>query len=397
MSQAGDDSDSVTEVTETSWLQRMGQSFAGVAIGFILIVAACVLIFVNEGNAVKTARSLTEGAGLVRTVPADKVDPANDGKLIHVIGMLTTAGPVTDNEFGVKSSGLRLARRVEMFQWKEEEESDTQKKLGGGSTTKTTYKYSKDWDSRPIDSGKFKQRNEHTNPQMTYRNRFVVAPQPRLGAFAVPTELLGNFGAEEKLAVTAEQADALQKKLNKPVQVVDGVLYVAQDPGQPAVGDLRITFSEVRLQTASIAAAQAGSALAAYRAKAGRSVELIEAGAVQAADMFKDAQSDNRTWAWIFRGVLTVAMFAGFCLIMGPIGTLADVIPLLGDVVRIGTGFVAFLGTVILAPLMIAIAWFAYRPVVAILALVVGAVLAYGVIHLSRARAAAKTKATPAT
>ena len=166
--------DSVTEITERSWLQRVGQSFAGVLFGFALIAVACVLLFWNEGRAVTTARSLAEGAGLVHTVAADRIDPANEGRLIHVSGMLTAAGPALDTEFGMKSNGVRLMRRVEMFQWTEEQDSETQKKLGGGETTKTTYRYAKNWADHPIDSTKFKERSGHTNPQMTYRDRFVL-------------------------------------------------------------------------------------------------------------------------------------------------------------------------------------------------------------------------------
>jgi hypothetical protein len=387
--------DSVTEITERSWLQRVGQSFAGVLFGFALIAVACVLLFWNEGRAVTTARSLAEGAGLVHTVAADRIDPANEGRLIHVSGMLTAAGPALDTEFGMKSNGVRLMRRVEMFQWTEEQDSETQKKLGGGETTKTTYRYAKNWADHPIDSTKFKERSGHTNPQMTYRDRFVVAPQPRLGAFAVPSDLLRNFGAEEPLAVADEQLQAIGKRLNKPVQAVDGVLYVSQDPAQPAVGDLRIAFADVRLQPASIVAAQAGSGLGPYRTQAGGNVELIAAGQVSAASMFKEAQDENRLITWLLRAGGVLAMFIGFNLIMGPIGTIADVIPFLGDVVRIGTGLMAFLCTVSLAPIVIAIAWFYYRPLVAVAVLAVGAAVVYGIVHWSRGRAAAQRKAAP--
>lgn len=386
--------DSVTEITERSWLQRIGQSVAGVLFGFALIAAACVFLFWNEGRAVTTARSLAEGAGLVHTVAADRVDPANEGKLIHITGMLTAAGPALDNEFGMKSNGVRLMRRVEMFQWTEEQESETQKKLGGGETTKTTYKYSRNWADHPIDSAKFKERSGHSNPQMTYRNRFVVAPQPKLGAFAVPSDLLRNFGTEDRLAVADEQLQAIGKRLNKPVQAVDGVLYVSQDPAQPAVGDLRITFTDVRLQPASIVAAQAGSGLGPYRTQAGGTVELIAAGQVSAGSMFKEAQDENRLITWLLRAGGVLAMIIGFNLIMGPIGTIADVIPFLGDVVRMGTGLMAFLCTASVAPVVIAIAWFYYRPLVAVAVLVAGAVVAYGVIHWSRGRAAARKTAT---
>jgi len=388
--------DSVTEITERSWLQRIGQSFAGVLFGFALIAAACVFLFWNEGRAVTTARSLAEGAGLVHTVAADRIDPANEGKLIHITGMLTAAGPALDNESGMKSNGVRLMRRVEMFQWTEEQESETQKKLGGGETTKTTYKYSRNWADHPIDSAKFKERSGHANPQMTYRNRIVVAPQPKLGAFAVPSDLLRNFGTEDRLAVADEQLQAIGKRLNKPVQAVDGVLYVSQDPTQPAVGDLRITFTDVRLQPASIVAAQAGSGLAPYRTQAGGTVELIAAGQVSAASMYKEAQDENRLITWLLRAGGVLAMFIGFSLIMGPIGTIADVIPFLGDVVRMGTGLMAFLCTVSVAPVVIAIAWFYYRPLVAVAVLAVGAAAAYGIVHWSRGRAAAQRKAAPA-
>jgi hypothetical protein len=390
------DGDEVVETTETSWLGRLGKSFAGVIFGILLIVGACVLLFWNEGRAVKTARSLSEGAGLVETVAAEKIDPANEGKLIHVVGTLSTGGPVTDDEFGVRSSGVRLVRRVEMFQWTENSESESTKKLGGGETTRTVYKYTRAWSDKPVDSAKFHTQNGHANPQMTWQNRNALARQTKLGAFTVPDELLRNFGAEELLAASDEQAAAVAKRLNKPVQVVDGVIYVGADPSQPSLGDYKITFTEVRPQTASVVADQVGTTFMPYRARAGGTVELIEAGAVPAAGMFKDAQDENRLWTWLIRLGGALMMFIGFALIMNPLSVLADVLPILGDIVGAGTGLVAFLCTVVIAPLVIAIAWFAYRPLVAAIVLVVAAALAYSAIHLSRRRAAAR-KAAAAT
>ena len=112
--------------------------------------------------------------------------------------------------------------------------------------------------------------------------------------------------------------------------------------------------------------------------------------------MFKEAQDENRLITWLLRAGGVLAMFIGFSLIMGPIGTIADVIPFLGDVVRMGTGLMAFLCTVSVAPVVIAIAWFYYRPLVAVAVLAVGAAVAYGIVHWSRGRAAAQRKAAPA-
>jgi hypothetical protein len=63
--------------------------------------------------------------------------------------------------------------------------------------------------------------------------------------------------------------------------------------------------------------------------------------------------------------------------------------------VRAGTGLVALLCTVAIAPLVIAIASLVYRPLLSVGILVVGAGLAYGVIWLARQRKAAKAAALP--
>jgi hypothetical protein len=78
---------------------------------------------------------------------------------------------------------------------------------------------------------------------------------------------------------------------------------------------------------------------------------------------------------------------------------IADFIPPLGSVVRMGTGLVAFLLAVIVGTITIAIAWFYYRPVLAIGILVGGALIAAGIIYVGRARRRAATAipAAPAT
>jgi hypothetical protein len=385
--------DVVTDVEQTGWLARLARSVGGVIFGFLLIIGACVLLFWNEGRAIQTARSLSEGAGLVHDVAADQVDPANDGKLIHVSGPLSVTGPVLDAEFGVRSSGFRLVRRAEMFQWTEEQESETRKKLGGGEEKTTTYKYTRAWADKPVDSSKFHERTGHANPQMTWRNRNLLAPQPRIGAFSVPDNLLATFGSERPLPASDDQAAALQRKLDKPARMVDGAIYIAREPEQPTVGDVRVTYTEVPLQDASVVARQSGNGLAPYVTKAGGTVDLIAAGRVPATDMFKSAQDDNRLWTWLIRGGGCLLMFFGFGLILGPLGVLGDVIPLVGDVIRAGTGLVGLLCTAVIAPVVIAIAWLWYRPLVAVGILAVGGAVAFGAIWLMRQRKERKTAA----
>jgi len=391
----GDDGDEVTDVEHTSWLERLGQSFAGMVVGFLLIIGSCVLLFWNEGRAITTARSLTEGGNAVLAVDSARVDPANEGKLVHVAGLVAVAGPVVDAEFGMRSTGLRLIRRVEMFQWIEEEESDSKRKVGGSEEKTTKYKYTRAWSSEAQDSSKFRERAGHANPQMTYRERNLIAPQPKIGAFTLPGDLLANFGTDKPLAATDNQVTALQRKLNKPVQAVDGVIYIARNPGQPVVGDIRITYGEVPLQDASVVARQAGNALGPYQTRAGGKIQLIAVGIVPAADLFKAALDDNRLLTWAIRAGGCVLMFIGFGLILGPLAVLGDLIPIIGDVIRAGIGLVGLLGTAILAPLVIAIGWFWYRPLIAAGILVAGGLIAFGTIWLARQHKQRKLEGKP--
>jgi hypothetical protein len=361
--------------------------------GLIAVLIAIVLLFWNEGHAIKAARGLSEGAGIVRNAAADRIDASNNDQLIHVTGDLTTGGPISDPDFAVRSKSVRLVRTVEMYQWKEETESESRSKLGGGQERATTYKYMHTWSDKPIDSSKFKEPRGHANPAMTYQSRDVFAAGTRLGAFGLNDLLLRGFGAPRPLAVGDAQATALQGHVNKPVTAIDGALYVGRDSAQPATGDMRISFSEVPLQVASVVAVQSGSSLVPYRTHTGTNVELIAAGSVPAKAMFQEAEDDNMTITWVLRGVGVLVMMIGFSLILRPLVVVADVVPILGSIMGAGAFVVALVCTAALAPIVIAIGWLWYRPLVGIGLLVVGAAATWGLTQLARQRAIRKAAA----
>ena len=176
-------SDSFTEVTTKSWGSRLGELIKGVLFGLVLIVGSSIFLFWNEGRAVQTQRSLTEGASLVVSVDPARVDPANDGKLVHLSGDLKPGAPLTDPDFTVTATALRLVRTVEMYQWKEETKTETRKNVGGSEETITTYEYVRTWSSRASNSSRFKRQEGHTNPQMQYRG----ASYPRATRRSVPS------------------------------------------------------------------------------------------------------------------------------------------------------------------------------------------------------------------
>ena len=92
--------DTFTEVTHQGFFSRIGKSIVGVLVGIVLSIAAFPVLFWNEGRAVQTAKSLDEGAGAVVSVSADKIDPANEGKLVHLSAKAVTDETLSDEKSG---------------------------------------------------------------------------------------------------------------------------------------------------------------------------------------------------------------------------------------------------------------------------------------------------------
>jgi hypothetical protein len=102
--------------------------------------------------------------------------------------------------------------------------------------------------------------------------------------------------------------------------------------------------------------------------------------------MFKAANDENRMLTWVLRFVGAVLMFIGFALILRPLVVVADVVPFIGNILGAGVALVALGLTAVLAPAIIAIAWFAHRPLLSIAVIAIGLIVAFGVRTLATRR-----------
>ena len=382
-----------TVTTHTSWFTRIKQAFGGIIVGILLIPAAMWLLAWNEGRAVTTARSLAEGAGLVRSVDIARPDPANEGRLVHVAGPLRVQGTLRDPDFGVTAEGaVRLIRSVEMYQWEEERRSETRTTLGGGQETVTTYSYRQVWSSRPIDSSRFQQPQGRQNPPFRYPSATQTAQEATIGGFRLVQAQLSGIGESRPVPLVRDQVT-----LPFGAQIQGDAIAIPAGGfggGQPQIGDMRIRFQVARADQATMLAAQRGDGFAPYQTQAGDRLMMTATGVVPAADMIRQAEQANMLMTWGIRFGGALLMLIGFGMILAPFRVLADVVPLFGSLVGAGTGLIGLILTAILAPLTIAIAWFAYRPVVGAIVLAAGIAAAVGLGWLARKRR--KPAAAPA-
>jgi hypothetical protein len=382
----------ITEVTSQSVFGRIGRSFVGVLVGLALLIGSVVLLFWNEGRAVATAKSLREGAATVIDVPSDKVDPANNSKLIHMTGDTAARDPLEDPLFNISESAIRLRRNIQVFEWKEKKESKTRDKVGGGKETTTTYTYEKAWSRELTKSSKFKSPEDHRNPEkLQVSKQEFVAKDATLGQFELTPEIIGKISGDEALAVTDEQLANVSSKIQSKLKIEGGEFYLGDDPANPEIGDEKISFTVLHPGTISIVAAQTKQTFTPYTTQNGREIELVEVGTVSAPQMFAHALEANRLLTWILRGVGFAAMFFGGMLLLGPITALAHVLPFLGSMVEIGFAVVAFFLSAIVSMLVIATAWIVYRPILGIVLILaaIGCIVLLNRLHTKRTPAAA--------
>ena len=387
--------DSFTETTSQGWFSRIIGSIKSVLFGLVMFLVSFPLLFWNEGRAVRTAKSLEEGAGVVVSVPADAVDAGKEGKLVHLSGQATTTETLADGEFGVQANAIKLIREVEMYQWDEDKKSETKKKLGGGEETVTTYSYSKEWSDQLIDSSNFKETSGHENPsQFPIEARQKTAAKVTLGAFTLSEPIVSDLDQSETLAVDSATLPAAMKD---QVKANASGYYRGADPASPAVGDVRITFKVVKPAVISLVARQVRDTFEAYQAQAGDTILLVKYGTLSAQAMFEAAQRENAILTWILRGLGWFLMFLGLTMVFRPIAVFGDVIPLFGTLLGAGIGVFAGLTSIVLSLVTIAVAWIFYRPLLAIALLVVAVGSLALLIRLGlKKRQAASPAAAPA-
>lgn len=362
--------------TSTSWFSRLGGALTGAVFGLVLLIVAVVGLFWNEGRSVATYESLVEGQSIVVSADAAKIDPALDGKLIHIESAVVPTADVVDADTGISASGvIGLARKVEMYQWVEEKSSKTEKKLGGGEETVTTYTYSKEWTDDAQDSSKFQETQGHENPEFWLPSTETLVEKAQLGAFSVEGSQIAPVGARQALPVTDEIAADASEALGYPGEgrAVMQALYFGADEKAPQVGDTRIRFERIVLPEVSIVAKQHGDRLAEYTTENGYTLFLLAAGRETAEKMFADSQTENVILTWVIRAAGIFGLFIGFVLILRIFGVIGDVIPFVGTLIGFGTGLISFVLAIAVGVTVIAIGWFAVRPLLSI-GLIVGVV-----------------------
>jgi hypothetical protein len=242
------------EVTTTGYGTRVGNSFKAIGSGFLMFVLGTALLWWNEGRAVKTEKMLDEaGNNYVEMENPNKKDASLEGELICGTAMATTEDSLTDAQFGIGAKAISIRRNVEYYQWVEHSQTKREDKLGGKEVTTTTYTYTKEWVSSPIQSSNFH------DPAYQNKNSVLTtlddseqwAENVKWGAYTLPEGLFHRISSREGIDLAI--SEDLLKQFDKSAQaayerahglvntainkISQAVSQPAQQPAQVAIPD----------------------------------------------------------------------------------------------------------------------------------------------------------------
>ena len=419
------------EVTTTGYGTRVGNSFKAIGSGILLFLAGTALLWWNEGRAVKTEKMLDEaGSAYVEMENPEKKDASLEGELICGTALATTEDSLSDAQFGIGAKAISLRRSVEYYQWVEHSQEKKEDKLGGKEVTTTTYTYSKEWVSRPVESAQFKD-PAYQNKNMvltTIEDAEQYAENVSWGAYklneslihsissregvdlAIAEDLLKQFDQNTKTAYErfygvqknqqpAEQpaetaavsdsakavndsinnaiANAQNKKDFEYIHQANNVLYFGKVPGSPEVGDVRVTFEKVVPAKVTVMAVVDGDTFKPFKAKNGKRFQTLVMGKKSGDEIIEAEKEANNMWTWALRIIGILMVIGGLKGIFGFIETILKVVPFIAGIFGWGVGLVCTVVGLAWSLIVIAIAWLFYRPLLGITLLVLAGFLVW--------------------
>ena len=357
---------------------KKGGIFAGVIGGIVMVLIGTVLLWWNEGNNVRNIKTTNEVEKNVVEITSDSDNAQYEGKLVALGGrFITHDEKLTDDLFTVSIHTSALSRVVEIYQW--EEDSDTD------SDGDTTYSYDKVWHEGLIDSSDF-HLSGHDNPtSVPYESEAFLAEKVTLGNFRLSDSQIGQMTANKRLALAEQEAT-----IPEGWQLADNYLSNAADIAKPEIGDVRISWQYNNWKEVSLIAQVSGKSFVSYISAQKKSVNYVTEGNKSAAEMIQEMRTQDKIFKWVMRLIGVMLIFGGYASLISPLTKLASFVPLVGNVINGALMLVIGLIGLAHSLLVIAVAWIVYRPLLGIVLLAACAglgVLAHMLMQKRRAAA----------
>jgi hypothetical protein len=266
-------------------------------VGTLLVLAGVGMEALNASNLIAYREaSSRHGGEVIELGPDAQPQAAQQGYMARIVGTPRVVEAPHDREFNQTSNTPVLLRRVEMFQWREIVIGDN-------------VHYELDWVDHPLDASRFKDPKGHENPgEFPINGKQFDAPLVQIGGFKLGRALIHALPGSD---VIKPDAVALPYNLAATFSPREDYLITSARPGNPQLGDLRVSWVEVPLQEVTVVARVDGARLdAASGARDGKGYQ-VQVGDVPLLDIFPDLPMPPKfVMMWRVLGVLLAALGA---------------------------------------------------------------------------------------
>ncbi|MEO6927099.1 MAG: TMEM43 family protein [Rhodanobacter sp.] len=250
-----------------SW-RSLVLSFAGA----LLVLAGIGLEALNASSLISYHNAAALHGGEVIELGSDALPEAGQhGYMARLVGTPKVVEAPHDPQFNQSANTQVLVRRVEMFQWREIN-------IGGN------VHYELDWVDHPVDSSRFREPGGHANPgSFPLSGEQFDAGLVQMGGFKLGPVLIhalpGSLKIKPDVATLPENFAATFSRDHD-------YLVTSAHPGDPRLGDLRVSWDAVPLQQVTMVGRLDGARLeAAADAADGKGYE-VQIGDVPLLDLF---------------------------------------------------------------------------------------------------------------
>ncbi len=302
------------------------------AVGVMALLAALALIAWNEQRPMAYLAAVSrQGAPVLDLGDQGRPGSGLHGSTTRVDGMPRIIDAPYDREFGVRAESPLLVRHVEMFQWREV--------TVGGQTH-----YELDWVDHPVESSRFAKPAGHANPGgFPIQGRQFEAGEVRLGHFRLSQAIVRAFPG--RVAVSPNEK-TLPANLAATFQRAGDDLITSAKPDVPRLGDLRVSWEAVPVQTMTVVARIDGDTLVPGAASGNRPGFEVQVGDRRLSDVMPATPEPPEA---VMTARVLAALVASFGVLLAAAGTRFQGDPWFalgaGTVVVTAAGGLLWLGT----------------------------------------------------
>ncbi|XP_014208118.1 transmembrane protein 43 homolog [Copidosoma floridanum] len=344
------------DLAKATIMEQFKESWLTAIIGFILFATGMCLFVWNEGRAVKMAYSLDEALNNIAVIQSDlKPMSEFENRLAYLSGPLSVSEPLTEPDYNIMITCVKLKRKAQMYQWVEIEEDQN---FPGSTEPVKHYYYTTEWKDKLIDHNDFYIKHGHENPtDMLIKSQVQIAMDARIGNFGLSDDLKDKFN--DFVGVTSDE-----RPERPDIKMHAGIYYHSSDLWVPKVGDIRVLISYAGKagDHYSVVGRLVNGVIEPYVTSHGHEILLLRKGEISVNQMFHLEHVDNYWRTWAIRGLGWLVMFlAATCL--------ANILKIIIVNSNVLCGIIAVESltmsvSISLSLLVIGFAWVWYRPVI---------------------------------